>query len=121
MSVFQNKSLKNVLKIILPLIFIHYFITISFFTHTHVINGVTIVHSHPYQSDKDGKPMHEHSGTEIQLIQVLSVFYASAIIAVAIFLALTSAICRKILIPVKIALKNEDHHLYLFLRPPPAL
>ena len=41
---------------------------ISLFTHTHVVNGVTIVHSHPYKSGAE----HEHTTAEFQLIHILS-------------------------------------------------
>lgn len=57
-------ELRKILRIFLPLLFITYMGGISFFTHTHIVNGVTIVHSHPYNSDSD----HEHSTSEIELI-----------------------------------------------------
>ncbi|OUN69018.1 hypothetical protein B5G10_12025 [Barnesiella sp. An55] len=55
-------------RFFLPILFISYIGCISLFTHTHVVNGVTIVHSHPYKSDAH----HSHTATEFQLIHVLS-------------------------------------------------
>ncbi len=57
-------KLLDILKFILPCIFISYMAGISFFMHTHIINGVTIVHSHPFDKDVT----HEHNTSEIELI-----------------------------------------------------
>lgn len=57
------------LRWILPVIFILYLGEIISFTHVHIVNGVTIVHSHPSQ-DKDGQ--HKHSLQELQLFHSLS-------------------------------------------------
>lgn len=81
-----NKKVKEVIKIALPVLFIMYASCITFFTHTHIVNGVTIVHSHPYSTDDSGKPSHEHTGAEIQLIHNLSSFFVSSIIALTILL-----------------------------------
>lgn len=57
------------MRFTLPVLFILYTGMIVSFTHVHIINGVTIVHSHPY----DKKPAdHEHTGTELQLLHQLS-------------------------------------------------
>ena len=71
----RNKKIKR-LRVLLPVLFILYFCNLSFFTHLHIINGVTIVHSHPYQTDSEGNPTHNHSTKEIQLIDALSTFYS---------------------------------------------
>ncbi len=36
-------------KVFLPVLFISYMAGITLFTHSHVVNGVTIVHSHPFK------------------------------------------------------------------------
>ncbi|MDR2473242.1 MAG: hypothetical protein LBD53_06715 [Tannerella sp.] len=54
--------------------FAAYYSGISFFRHTHVINGVTIVHSHPYKKSAEKKPEHRHDEAQIQLINMLSQF-----------------------------------------------
>ena len=41
---------------------------VSLFVHSHVVNGVTIVHSHPFNKDVE----HTHSTAEFQLIHHLS-------------------------------------------------
>ena len=40
--------LRKYLRILLPALFIAYLGCIIAFTHVHIVNGVTIVHSHPY-------------------------------------------------------------------------
>lgn len=77
-----------VLKVILLMIFSLYTCSISFFTHTHIVGGVTIVHSHFYGVDAEGNPTHEHTGAEIQLIQNLSTYFALATVVLAILVGL---------------------------------
>lgn len=116
-----NKKLEMLLKTMLPIVFVSYFCCITFFTHSHVINGVTIVHSHPYKADTNGDTSHEHSGTELQLINALSVFYAAGAIIPFILLALLGKPQKMnfagIVYPAY-ARRIEPHHK---LRPPPAL
>ena len=42
------------------------------FTHVHVENGITIVHSHPFKQSADGTVHHHASLSEIQLFHLLS-------------------------------------------------
>jgi len=74
------------MKIALTAIFMTYVCFITFFTHVHIVNGVTIVHSHPFKSDANGDPLHEHTGAEIQLIHTLSTFFSTGLIVLLIIL-----------------------------------
>ena len=58
----------NITRYFLPILFISYLASITFFTHVHVVNGVTIVHSHPF---KQGTA-HQHSTVELLHIHILS-------------------------------------------------
>lgn len=58
----------TILKWFLPILFISYMAGITLFTHSHVVNGVSIVHSHPF---KKSAP-HSHTMVEFQLIHLLS-------------------------------------------------
>lgn len=58
----------NILRYFIPILFISYLAGITLFTHSHVVNGVTIVHSHPFNKDTN----HSHTTTEFQLIHHLS-------------------------------------------------
>lgn len=72
-----NKNIQSALKIIFLILFVCYAGSITLFFHSHIIDGVTIVHSHPYKADERGKPIHTHTGAEIQLIQNLSSWYSA--------------------------------------------
>lgn len=59
-------SKKNIgIRIFFLALFLSYFADITFFTHTHIINGVTIVHSHYFHGSsakqKEGAAGHQHS------------------------------------------------------------
>lgn len=65
----MKKMCMNFLRMMLPVLFVLYTGMIVSFTHVHIINGVTIVHAHPYNDDS---PNHTHTGTELQLLHQLS-------------------------------------------------
>jgi len=60
------------LKILFPVLFIAYLGGIISFTHVHVVNGITIVHSHPFSTNGDVPVDHQHTGTELQLLHQIS-------------------------------------------------
>ena len=73
--------LRKYLRILLPALFIAYLGCIIAFTHVHIVNGVTIVHSHPFHKTDDGRPDHEHGYAEFQLLHqfvaiLLAAFYS---------------------------------------------
>ena len=57
------------LKWLLPLLFTLYVSSITFFTHTHVINNIRYVHSHPFKTSDS--PSHQHSDKELELLDQL--------------------------------------------------
>ncbi|MBR8709590.1 hypothetical protein IX321_002394 [Bacteroides pyogenes] len=59
---------KYILKWFLPVLFISYMAGITLFMHSHVVDRVTVVHSHPFK--KDGG--HTHTTVEFQLIHLLN-------------------------------------------------
>lgn len=65
------RRLRNIfIHCFLPLLFIWYISGISLFPHTHIVDGVTIVHSHP-------NPDAEHnSGEDFVTINMLSHFHS---------------------------------------------
>jgi len=87
------------LSVLLLILFLGYYSSITFFTHIHIINGVTIVHSHPFNSDKGGESSNSpHSNKELQIIQLLSDFFTTAV-----SLSFTVILFRSLLykIPIK--------------------
>jgi hypothetical protein len=114
-----SENLKRVLKWFLLILFLGYYGSIVLFTHTHLINGVTIVHSHPYKPfSDDGSPSHNHSSNEIVVLQALSGFFSTVVlsfIALAIFRHVTN-----INHPLKNQWKEFVTDFYSFLlRAPP--
>lgn len=61
-------------------LFLGYFAGITFFTHSHIIHGVTIVHSHfsyPIPTNKDARPsQHDHSANALTLIAHVQVWHS---------------------------------------------
>lgn len=58
------------MKFFLPVLFVCYMGGIHLFTHTHVVNGVIVVHSHLY----DKGLQHEHTTVELNTIFYLTHF-----------------------------------------------
>ena len=98
----------------LLLFFVGFFVSISFFKHKHVVNGVLIVHSHPFSSTEN----HSHSADATNLIQQLSHFESksAAFACLALdgnfFIQLISATSTSL----QMALGSSQQH---FSRPPP--
>lgn len=70
----KRKSVQY-LKWFFPVLFIAYLGMVISFTHVHIENGVTIVHSHPFKKQADGSS-HKHSTAEFQLLHQLSILVA---------------------------------------------
>lgn len=68
---------RKYISIALPVLFVAYLGCLIAFTHVHIVNGVTIVHSHPYQKNDDGTPKEAHSFAEFQLLHHLSTIQAT--------------------------------------------
>lgn len=79
-----------------PIFFLIYLGNITLFTHSHIIDGVTIVHSHPFKKDNAGHPAHQHTPAQFQLIHQLSSFGSEEIsttyISPAVFLTVLAAL-----------------------------
>lgn len=105
-----NRIYKKLTGYFLLILFFGYFATITFFPHTHMVDGVTIVHSHPYKSHSENVPLsHNHSKDGFFLIQFISNF-----IATAPFLFFGVAIIRTTLNSRRL-IKNENLYLNLYL------
>lgn len=116
-----SDKMRRMIKIALPVLFIVYASCITFFTHTHIVNGVTIVHSHPYATDDKGNPNHEHTGVEIQLIHTLSVFFVAGSIILKILLDIFRKKQATFIPEQIIPVYTRGIEPLNRLRPPPAL
>lgn len=61
------------LRVFMPLLFMAYVLCVSMFTHTHVVNGTTIVHSHP----SDASASHDHTDGEYQVLEMITHYSAT--------------------------------------------
>jgi hypothetical protein len=63
----------------LVILFCGYFGSVTFFPHTHIVDGISVVHSHPYKSLPGSNPVdHHHSKNGFLLIQFISNFITTA-------------------------------------------
>lgn len=71
-----RENVNKLIHLFLLALFLSYYGSITFFSHYHVVNGVTIVHSHFFcgHADADGKADHTHSPKELTLIAYLTTF-----------------------------------------------
>lgn len=87
---------RTYLQIALPALFIAYLGCLIAFTHVHIVNGVTIVHSHPYSKTDDGRPDHDHSYAQFQLLHQLSTVQIGGALLVSILLAAFLSVLYKL-------------------------
>ncbi len=64
----MKKNRLNIIRWALPFLFVFYTAGITLFIHSHVVNGVTIVHSHPFKKGST----HGHTTVQFQLIHILN-------------------------------------------------
>ena len=82
----HRKNVNKLIHLFLLALFLSYYGSITFFSHYHVVNGVTIVHSHFFcgNSNSDGGADHTHTAKELTLIAHLSSFITLVSVALAI-------------------------------------
>jgi hypothetical protein len=114
-----KKLSTEISKYFFLVLFIGFFGSITIFSHTHVVNGVTIVHSHPFKSDNKGNPLHSHSDKGYITIQLLSSFIFSSTLIYYTFGELAGVI-NKLSIRLKEQQVNDLYHYCYSLRAPPA-
>lgn len=69
----------NISKYFFLLLFLGFFGSVTLFDHAHVVGGITILHSHPFKSDKNGIPTHNHTTNGYIIIHLLMNFTALAV------------------------------------------
>ncbi len=65
---FSKQTIRDIFKFFFPLLFVCYWGGITLFTHPHVVNGVIVVHSHPFGEG------HAHSKGGLETIFFLTHF-----------------------------------------------
>lgn len=111
-----NQGTKQVSEAILLALFVVYFVSTNFFGHKHLVNGVLIVHSHPFSQTEQ----HNHSCETINLLQQLShVVYkfVSLILILSAFIHLLFVFSERVFAHCVLSIHTQQ----LFSRPPPLL
>lgn len=105
------------MRYFLPILFISYLASITLFAHVHVVNGVTIVHSHPFKKGA----AHEHSTVELLLVHFLShLITDGAAVAFALSLFIPFLLC--LLLPFRQPTHyHSPYHGVVSLRAPPVI
>ena len=71
----------NIVRYFFLLLFLGYYTSITLFTHPHVIDGITIVHSHPFKAGTGKNPVnHQHSTNGFLLIHLLANLLTTALL-----------------------------------------
>lgn len=107
----------NRIRFFFLLLFIGYTIGITLFTHSHVIDGVTIVHSHPYSKDVK----HSHTTVELKLIHMLSHFDSLTPVIVLFSLAFIALYYRVVTLIKNREVYSTPYFGLTYLRGPPAV
>lgn len=72
----MKQRFKEISAYLLLALFASYYVSTSFFLHTHVVDGKTVVHSHFYFPSTENKaPSHQHSIHAFGAISFLSHFF----------------------------------------------
>ncbi len=103
-------NIANISRVVaksLLLLFLTCYANITLFSHTHVVDGVVILHSHFYIAGHNSNAAEsQHGEGELQFINVISHFYAEAqsLFNLAIEIAITSVATysREVTIPILI-------------------
>lgn len=111
----KGKRHLKTMRFFLPILFIFYFGGITLFTHTHVVNGVIIVHSHPYNSE------HTHTAQQAETIFFLSSFYTYGDIPQPLTPVLWLILLAVLTIPAVCNKPLKTTYGGIYLRAPPAL
>ncbi len=71
----SSKYFYSITGFLLLILFTGYFGSITFFSHNHIVDGIQIVHSHPYKSQSgDNQTGHNHTDNSFALIYFISAF-----------------------------------------------
>jgi hypothetical protein len=87
-----KKSIARLAGYFFLILFLGFFASTTFYYHTHIENGDTIFHSHPYKKDKNGNPNHHHSAKSYLLIHIIKNFKTTNVASILFAVALLKLI-----------------------------
>jgi hypothetical protein len=113
------KRVKKLLGYFLLVLFLGYYGSITFFYHSHIILGDTIVHSHPYKSGNNGIPLHSHTEKGYITIQLLSFLPISSFLIIYAF-RINAPVIYELITLTSEGAENKSLHYFYSLRAPPS-
>ncbi|MCD7973852.1 MAG: hypothetical protein LUG18_14535 [Candidatus Azobacteroides sp.] len=66
----MKKNILSFLRIFLLLLFVGYYSNITFFYHSHRVNGTLIFHSHWFKDFRNDIPVQSHSHTSLEYVLI---------------------------------------------------
>jgi hypothetical protein len=115
----KKYRIRQIISTFFLILFVLYYINITFFEHTHIINGVTIVHSHFYGKNHTKTPTGGHTETEVTLIAINSLFLSFEDVLTHFDITLFLVLCTIFLVSIH-TYYTTGFHNFFFLRAPPA-
>ncbi|MCC8154706.1 MAG: hypothetical protein LIP01_11150 [Tannerellaceae bacterium] len=119
MYTIMKEIAKRYVSISLPILFSIYVGFLIAFTHIHIVNGATIVHSHPYQKSEGLPVEHEHNYAEFQLLHQLSTIQITGALFAFFLLTASLVILYQSRITLSIPVIREAFAGSFSLRGPP--
>lgn len=92
----MTRKISKIPVLILFLLFVFYYAGSNFFSHIHTVDGVKVVHSHPYSGD--GK-QHHHSRGAIEILSHTFYTFVATLVApvlIVIFSGTFYSVYRKV-------------------------
>ena len=68
----KEHTIARIAAMVLLLLFSTYYVQVNFFVHSHIVNGVTVVHSHMHRSTHHDTDTGGHSTKELTIIASLN-------------------------------------------------
>ena len=121
MAMNLNIKAKIVLKYFLAVLFIAYYVSNTSFYHSHIVNGVSIIHSHfyRYHSGEKAEPVtHSHSDNEFVILKIITQFVTAALTGFVVF-RLFLMVLAHYQIPLKQIILSSFRQSGFSLRAPP--
>ena len=116
----MRKGGLNISRYFFLILFLGFFVSNTFFDHTHLYHGHIIVHSHPFEKGQDGNPIHSHNDSGYQLIYLLNNYMASIVFSCVLALAVFFML-KEISPFTIIGFHTRIVHSSILLRGPPSL
>lgn len=107
------EKLRRIMKYFLPLLFLTYWGGVLLFTHSHVVNGVIIVHSHPFKTG------HQHTQGQAETIFFLDHYVASSVPVLLVAIPCFCALLGMLAVPRRARLSLPKLEDGIRLRAPP--